>query len=69
MLDTTLAIKTLLGIKKQKVKIFLANYSNINGSDKLPLQVISASIKLYCFAAARVNIDSLNMLWRSNKKA
>ena len=36
-LDTTLATKTLLGTKKQKARVSLANCSNADGSDKLPL--------------------------------
>jgi len=68
-LDTTLATKTLLGIKKQKVRVSLANCSNADGSDKLPLWIIGALIKPRCFAAARVNINLLDILWRSNKKA
>ena len=67
--DTTLATETLSGTKKQKARVSLANCSNADGSDKLPLWVIGASAKPRCFAAARVNIDSLDMLWRSNKKA
>ena len=35
--DTTLATETLSGIKKQKARVFLANCSNIDGLDKLPL--------------------------------
>ena len=69
MLDTTLATETLSGTKKQKARISLAIRSNADGSDKLLLWIIGASMKPRCFAAARVNIDSLDMLWRSNKKA
>ncbi|OCK93135.1 uncharacterized protein K441DRAFT_723837 [Cenococcum geophilum 1.58] len=37
ILDTTLATKALLGTKKQKVRVSLANCSNADGLDKLPL--------------------------------
>ena len=60
--DTILATETLSGTKKQKVRVSLANYFNIDSSDKLPLWIIGALIKPYCFAAACVNINSLNML-------
>ena len=39
-LDTILTIKAQSGIKKEKVRISLSYYSNINSLDKLPLLII-----------------------------
>ena len=69
ILDTTLATKALLGTKKQKVRVSLANYSNADGSDKLPLWIIRSLAQLRCFIRAYVNIASLDIIWKSNKKA
>ena len=35
ILDTILATKALLGMKKQKTRVSLTNYFNIDGLDKL----------------------------------
>ena len=37
ILDTILATKSQLGTKRQKARLSLANYSNADGSDKIPL--------------------------------
>ena len=69
ILDTILATKALLGTKKQKAQISLGNYSNVDGSDKLPLLIISLSLKPHCFTRNRINIALINIMWRHNKKA
>ena len=68
-LDTTLATEALLGTKKQKARVSLANYSNVDGLDKLPFQIIKFLAQLQCFVKAYINIASLNIIWKSNKKA
>jgi DDE superfamily endonuclease/Tc5 transposase DNA-binding domain len=67
--DTTLATESQSGTKKQKARISLANCSNADGSDKIPLWIIGVSKRPRCFARARINISSLNAHWRYNKKA
>lgn len=67
--DTTLATKAQSGTKKEKARISLGHCSNTDGSDKLPLLAISSSQRPRCFASNRINIDSLNVIWRHNKKA
>ena len=69
ILDTILATKALLEIKKQKAQISLGNYSNADGSDKLPFLVIGLSLKPHCFLRNCINIASINIMWRHNKKA
>ena len=68
-LDTILATKALLGIKKQKARVSLANCSNADGLDKLPLQIIRSLAQPRCFIRAYVNIASLNIIQKSYKKA
>ena len=68
-LDTILATKAQLGTKKQKARLSLTNYSNADGSDKIPLWIISILLQPYYFVKARININSLNIHWRHNKKA
>ena len=67
--DTTLATEALLGTKKQKARISLGNCSNADGSDKLSLLIIGSSLKPHCFSRNRINIASINIMWRHNKKA
>jgi len=69
ILDTTLATKSQSGTKRQKARLSLANCSNADGSDKIPLWIIGALMRPRCFTQARVNINSLNIHWRHNKKA
>src|SRR2546423_1058245 len=67
--DTTLATESQSGTKSQKARLSLAKCCNADGSDKIPLWIIGASMRPRCFAQARVNINSLNIHWRHNKKA
>ncbi len=67
--DTTLATKAQSGTKKEKARISLGYCSNADGSDKLPLLTISSSQRPRCFASNYINIASLNIIWRHNKKA
>jgi hypothetical protein len=60
--DTILATKALLGTKKQKARISLGNCSNTDGSDKLPLLVISLSLKPHYFSRNRINIALINII-------
>ena len=69
ILDTILATKALLGTKKQKARVSLANCSNADSSDKLPLWIIRSLAQPRYFTRAHVNIASLNIIWKSNKKA
>ena len=62
ILDTTLATKAQLGMKKQKARISLGNCSNIDSSKKLPLLVISLAQQPRCFAANKVNIALLDII-------
>jgi len=66
---TTLATEALSGTKKQKARVSLANCSNADGSDKLHLWIIGSSAQPRCFAKAHVSIASLDIIWKSNKKA
>ena len=67
--DTTLATEAQSGMKKQKARISLGNCTNADGSDKLPLLVIGSAQQPRCFAANKVNITLLDIIWRYNKKA
>ena len=69
ILDTILATKALLEIKKQKARVSLANYSNVDSLDKLLLQIIRSLAQLRYFTKAYINIALLNIIQKSNKKA
>ena len=62
ILDTILATKALLGIKKQKARISLGNCSNADGLDKLPLLIISLLLKPYYFLYNYINIALINII-------
>ena len=69
ILDTILATKALLGIKKQKARVSLANCSNADSLDKLSLQIIRFLAQPRYFIRAYINIALLNIIQKSNKKA
>ena len=69
ILDTILATETQSGMKMQKTQISLSNCLNADGSDKFPFFIIGSALQPCCFVANKVNIASLDIIWRHNKKA
>ncbi len=65
--DHSLATKQLEGRKKDKERITLALCCNGDGSDKVPLWIIGKFANPRCFK--NVNMNNLNCIYRSNKKA
>ena len=56
-------------MKIQKTQISLSNYLNADGSDKFLFLVIGSALQPYCFTANKINMASLDIIWRHNKKA
>jgi len=66
-LDRTLATKRLAGCKKDKERLTVALCANADGSHKLDPLIIGKFAKPRCFA--NININSLPVTYRNNKKA
>jgi DDE superfamily endonuclease len=67
MPDRTLASEALVSGKRAKARITANLCCNADGSDQLPIWFISKFNKPYCFKG--INIHTLDLVWRSNKKA
>ena len=65
--DRTLATKRLAGRKKNKERLTVALCANADGSHKLDPLIIGKFAKPRCFA--NININSLPVTYRNNKKA
>ena len=65
--DRTLATKRLAGCKKDKERLTVALCVNANSSHKLDPLIIGKFAKPRCFA--NININSLPVTYRNNKKA
>ncbi len=65
--DKTLATKCLSGCKKNKERLSVALYTNVDRSHKLPPLIIGKFAKPRCFK--NINISNLKMTYRSNPKA
>jgi|GraSoiStandDraft_52_1057288.scaffolds.fasta_scaffold34078_1 hypothetical protein len=65
--DHTLATRRLSGRKKDKERITIALCANADGSHKLDPLIIGKFAKPRCFA--NININSLPIMYRTNRKA
>jgi hypothetical protein len=64
--DTTL-VERQAGLKKDNSRISLVLCSNASGDDRLPLWIIGKAASPRCFKG--INLQSMNMTWKSNAKA
>ena len=67
--DKGLSTYSLPGRKKVKVRLTAHFCTNADGSDRLPIWIIGKAKKPRSFAAAGVNIQHLNIVYRNNKTA
>lgn len=67
--DRSLSTRSLPGRCKQKARITIKFCTNSDGSEKLPLWVIGRAARPRAFQAARVNLQALDIHWRSNRTA
>jgi hypothetical protein len=67
--DRSLTTKALPGQKQQKARISVLFCCNADGSEKLHPWFIGTAQKPRAFAATRININNLNLRWKSNTKA
>lgn len=67
--DRGLSTKSVPGRKKEKARITGLFCCNADGSDRLPIWFVGTAKKPRAFAAAGVNVNHLNMVWKSNRIA
>lgn len=65
----SLSTRQLPGRKKEKARISALFCCNADGSEKLEPWFIGTARHPHAFRAAGINIQNLNLVWRSNQKA
>lgn len=66
--DCSLSTRKIPGRKQEKARISAHFCTNADGSERLPPWYIGTARKPHAFRAAGVNINNLNLVWRSNGK-
>lgn len=67
--DRSLSSSSIPGRRKNKARITAHFCCNSDASERLPIWFIGTAKKPKAFTAAGINIENLDCVWRSNKKA